>query len=325
MAGPPEKLKHQETSAASNKIKTLTNEKEVGDNNKIKNVLLKKAGTSEEQTPRVLLTTATPPLVASLSRVEDLELAQNQDTKQKKKQLSPKTKQLVKQFKSPTLPAASSSDKNDTLPTLDLNALDLNALQTLNRENTQSSLNSPPSFFNEYDDVSTSKSIFAPSATLTQGENQNVDEVTLKEEEEEGGTDTTTKKKTSAVTEFFMGQDNNGSNRGDSIASMSAAHNKNKKKINKRLGGSSPKSPTVRHRSLSLTKDAGEDASTSSAGDSFGVPIDPAVTTNDSSLLVPLLLSSHQLSLKKKNKKKKPARPPGAVKRRSFLAKKKKG
>ena len=315
MAGLPEKLKRQETSAASNKINILTNENEVGDNNKIKNALLKTAVTSEEQTPRVLLTTALPPL------------EQKQDIKQKKKRLSPKTKRLVKQIKSPTLPAASSSDKNDTLPTLDLNAL-----QTLNRENTQSSPNLLPSDFNEYDDVSTSKSIFAPSAPLTQGEeNQkddvtcNVDEVTLKEEEEEGGTATTTKKRASAVTEFFMGQDTNGSNRGDSIASISAAHNENKKKINKRLGGSSPKSPTVKHRSLSLTKDAGKDASIRSAGDSSGVPIDQAVATNDSSLLVPLLLSSHQLSLKKKNKKKKPARPPGAVKRRNFLAKKKKG
>ena len=300
MAGLPEKLKRQETSAASNKINILTNENEVGDNNKIKNALLKIAVTSEEQTPRVLLTTALPPLEQKQNDSVDI-------------------------IKSPTLPAASTSDKNDTLPTLDLNAL-----QTLNRENTQSSPNFLPSDFNEYDDVSTSKSIFAPSAPLTQGEeNQkddvNVDEVTLKEEEEEGGTATTTKKRASAVTEFFMGQNTNGSNRGDSIASMSAAHNENKKKINKRLGGSSPKSPTVKHRSLSLTKDAGKDASIRSAGDSSGVPIDQAVATNDSSLLVPLLLSSHQLSLKKKNNKKKPARPPGAVKRRSFLAKKKKG
>ena len=291
MAGPSEKLKQQYTSAASNNIKILTKEEIRGSNNK-----MKKTGTSEEQTPRISLTTATVPLVASLSRVKDLKLKQNKKQKQdtKQKRLSPKTKQF----------------KSLTLATLDLKE---NALQTLNREKTQSSTTSPPSFLKEYD----------VSFTAIQEEEEENKE--KKEEEEEGDTATGAKRKTSAVTEFFMGQDNNDSNRGDSMASMSAAHNKNRKKGSfvSKHNIIEPKSPTMRHRLLSLTKDAaGEDASISSAGDLFSIPKDQAVTTTNGLLiLVPPLLSSHQLSSKKKNNIRTPARPPGAVKRRIFLKK----
>ena len=300
MAGPSEKLKQQYTSAASNNIKILTKEEIRGSNNK-----MKKTGTSEEQTPRISLTTATVPLVASLSRVKDLKLKQNKKQKQdtKQKRLSPKTKQF----------------KSLTLATLDLKE---NALQTLNREKTQSSTTSPPSFLKEYDVMSTRKSIFAPSTAIQEEEEGDKEK---KEEEEEGDTATGAKRKTSAVTEFFMGQDNNDSNRGDSMASMSAAHNKNRKKGSfvSKHNIIEPKSPTMRHRLLSLTKDAaGEDASISSAGDLFSIPKDQAVTTTNGLLiLVPPLLSSHQLSSKKKNNIRTPARPPGAVKRRIFLKK----
>ena len=238
-------------------------------------------------------------------------------------------------------------DKSNTaLAPLDHDTLVHSTEDNFGNNHAASSTLSSPSFLTA-NDLATSKIFFA-SSTATQKEEERkknddvtssaelftifedkLNKATRKEngEEEDTGIDTRTKRRLSAVTNFFMGQENQNSNRGDAIASMSASfHNRGNKLFlgssstppptRDKAGDNGMKSPTMKHRKLSLMKVADSEAATNIVDDSTNASIDPAIDAfTNGSLLVRVP------PLKKKKKKKKPSPPPG-MKRRNFLEKK---